>query len=172
MNIGVILCYVFDFTEEVYQKSSALHSFEKLYSQAMQLQVQVEHDLWGLLWPLYPHPRLSWPSFLGLVMLDLAADANTHILGSAITTDALKWLVRACLTSFAVCLVEFFTSWPRLISLTNQLWHSNLLFLKLLVFFLLGKSDFINLANRKKIELYLNILLLPVLTLFCKQSWY
>lgn len=45
MNIGVILCYVFDFTEEVYQKSSALHSFEKLYSQAMQLQVQVEHDL-------------------------------------------------------------------------------------------------------------------------------
>lgn len=126
------------FTEEVYQKSSALHSFEKLYSQAMQLQVQVEHDLWGLLWPLYPHPRLSWPSFLGLVMLELAADANTHILGSAITTDALKWLVRAsCLTSFAVCLVEFFTSWPRLISLTNRLWHSNLLFLKLLVFFLL-----------------------------------
>lgn len=68
MNIGVILCYAFNFTEEVYQKSSALHSFEKLYSQAMQLQVQVEHDLWGLLWPLYPHPRLSWPSFLGLVI--------------------------------------------------------------------------------------------------------
>lgn len=45
MNIGIILCYVFDFAEEVYQKSSALHSFEKLYSQAMQLQVQVEHDL-------------------------------------------------------------------------------------------------------------------------------
>nr|XP_011454694.2 uncharacterized protein LOC105347348 isoform X3 [Crassostrea gigas] len=30
-------------SEEVYQKSSALHSFEKLYSQAMQLQVQLSN---------------------------------------------------------------------------------------------------------------------------------
>lgn len=31
-------------------------------------------------------------------------------------TDAHKWLVRACLTRFAVCLVGFLTSWPCLIS--------------------------------------------------------
>lgn len=32
---------IFIITEEISQKSSALHSFEKLYGQAMQLQVQV-----------------------------------------------------------------------------------------------------------------------------------
>lgn len=63
-----------------------------------------------------PHPQLSWPSFSSLVMLDLAADAKTHIVGIQTTTEALKWLVRTCLTRFAVCLVGFLTSWPCLIS--------------------------------------------------------
>lgn len=63
-----------------------------------------------------PHPWLSWPSFSSLVMLDLAADAKTHFVGIQTTTDALQWLVRTCLTRFAVCLVEFLTSWPCLIS--------------------------------------------------------
>ena len=37
-------CFV---TEDVSRKSSALHDFEKLYSQAMQLQVQVSEKTRG-----------------------------------------------------------------------------------------------------------------------------
>lgn len=39
----VLVLYDCIFTEEVSKKSSALHNFEKLYSQAMQLQMQMNN---------------------------------------------------------------------------------------------------------------------------------
>lgn len=128
----ILRCYLFGFTEEVYQKSSALHSFEKLYSQAMQLQVQVEHDLWGLLWPLPPTLGLADQASPALWCWTWLLTQRPTLWG----TDAHKWLVRACLTRFAVCLVGFLTTVVGLVwyHLTNQLWYSSLLFLKMWVF--------------------------------------